>query len=52
VVLLCVVLFVVRVVAPRRSRRVQRAYARLLRLGERKGDRKASKLGDGWRPPT
>jgi len=46
VVLFCVVLFVAGAVTPRRSRRLQRWYDRLLRRGERKGDRSAGKLGD------
>jgi hypothetical protein len=46
VVLFCVVLFVAGVLAPRRSRRLQRWYDRVLRRGERKGDRNAGKLGD------
>ena len=45
-VVACVVLFVAGFVAPRRSVRLQRTYDRLLRHGERKGDRKAGKLGD------
>ena len=45
-VLFCIVIFVVGVFSPRRSRKVQRWYDRLLRKGERKGDRKAGKLGD------
>jgi hypothetical protein len=45
-VLFCIVLFVAGLVAPGRSRRLQRGYDRLLRRGERKGDRKAGKLGD------
>ena len=46
VALFCVVIFVVGVVAPRRSRRLQRWYDRLLRRGERKGDRSGGKFGD------
>jgi hypothetical protein len=46
VVLFCIVLFVAAVVAPRRSQRLQGWYDRLLRRGERKGDRNAGKLGD------
>jgi hypothetical protein len=45
-VLFCIVLFVAGVVVPRRSRRLQGWYDRLLRRGEHKGDRKAAKLGD------
>jgi hypothetical protein len=45
-VLFCVVLFVAGVAAPRRSLRLQRWYDRVLRRGERKGDRNAGKLGD------
>ena len=46
VVLFCIVLFFAGLIAPRRSRRLQRWYDRLLRRGERKGDEKAGKLGD------
>jgi hypothetical protein len=42
----CIVLFFVGVIAPRRSRRLQARLDRLLRRGERKGDRGAGKVGD------
>jgi hypothetical protein len=45
-VLFCIVLFVAGVVAPRRSRRLQARHDRVLRRGERKGDRNAGKPGD------
>ncbi|MDQ3933159.1 MAG: DUF6411 family protein [Actinomycetota bacterium] len=40
------VLFVVGLVAPRQSKRLQRGLGRQLRRGEDKGDRKAGRLGD------
>jgi hypothetical protein len=46
VVLFCIVLFFAGLIAPRRSRRLQRWYDRVLRRGERKGDESAGKLGD------
>jgi hypothetical protein len=44
--LFCVVLFIAGFVAPRRSRRFQRAIDRFLRRGERKSDRSAGRVGD------
>ena len=40
------VLFVAGLFAPRKSRKLQRRFARLLRRGERKSSNKAGKLGD------
>jgi hypothetical protein len=42
----CVVLFVVGVFSPRRSRRMQEGVDRLTRTGERKSDQKAGRFGD------
>jgi hypothetical protein len=44
-VLFSIMLFVAAVVVPRRSQRLQGWYDRLLRRGERKGDRNA---GASW----
>ncbi len=49
VVLVCVVLFVVGVIAPARSRRMQRSVGRLSRKGEDKSDRNGGRLGDANR---
>ena len=49
VALVCVVLFVVGVVAPARSRRMQRSVDRLSRKGEDTSDRNAGRLGDANR---
>ena len=46
VVLFCIVLFFAGLIAPRKSKRLQRWYDRLLRRGERKSDAKAGKIGD------
>ena len=46
VVLFCIVLFFAGLIAPRRSKRLQAWYDRVLRRGERKGDENAGKLGD------
>jgi hypothetical protein len=44
--LLCVVLFLAGLIAPGRSRRLQRAMDRMLRKGERKSDSSAGRVGD------
>jgi hypothetical protein len=44
--LLCVVLFLAGLIAPRRSRRLQERIDRLLRRGEDKANRNAGKVGD------
>lgn len=44
--LFCVVLFVVGVIAPRRSRRMQQKVDALSLRGERKGDDNAGRIGD------
>ena len=49
VVVVCVVLFLVGVVAPARSRRLQRSVDRLSRKGEDTSDRNAGRLGDANR---
>jgi len=46
VLVVCIVLFIVGVFAPRRSRRMQQAVDRFSKKGEGKGDRNAGKLGD------
>ncbi len=46
VVVFALLLFLVGLVAPRRSKRLQRRLDRKLRRGEDKGDRRAGKLGD------
>ncbi len=50
VLLLCVVmvivLFLAAFVAPRRSRRLQRWFSRVMRRGQGKGDRNAGRIGD------
>jgi hypothetical protein len=46
VVVFCIVLFFAGLIAPRRSKRLQRWYDRMLRRGERKGGENAGKLGD------
>ena len=45
-VVACVVLFFAGLIVPRRSKRLQRRWDRLIRRGERKGDRNAGKVGD------
>ncbi len=49
VAVLCVVLFLVGFVSPRRSRRVQARVGRVSRKGEAKGDRNAGRVGDATR---
>lgn len=44
--LVCVVLFVAGVIAPRRSKRMQGAVDDLAKKGEAKGETKAGRLGD------
>jgi hypothetical protein len=44
--LFCAVLFVAGLVAPKRSRQLQRKIARFLRRGERKSGENAGKAGD------
>jgi hypothetical protein len=46
VVVVCLVLFVVAVFAPARSRKMQNAVGRASRKGERKSDRRAGRFGD------
>ena len=46
IVVLVIVVFVVGLVAPRKSRRMQAVRDRLLKRGERKGDRNAGIAGD------
>ena len=45
-IVFCLVLFVAGLVAPRRSRRLQKAMDRFLRKGERRSDRSAGRVGD------
>jgi hypothetical protein len=44
--LLCIVLFFAGLIAPRRSRRLQRWVDRMFRKGERKANRSAGRVGD------
>ncbi len=46
VVLFVVFMFLAGLIAPRRSRRLQRRVDTTLERGEKKGDRRAGKLGD------
>jgi hypothetical protein len=46
VVVFCVVLFFAGLIAPRRSKRLQAWYDRVLRRGERKSAENAGKVGD------
>jgi hypothetical protein len=46
VVVLAIVVFLLGVVAPRKSRRAQRVRDRVMKRGERKADRRAGKPGD------
>lgn len=46
VVVVCLVLFVVAVFSPARSRRMQNAIGRTSRKGERKSGRRAGRFGD------
>jgi hypothetical protein len=46
VVVVCLVLFVVAVFSPARSRKIQNGVGRAARKGERKGDRRAGRFGD------
>ena len=43
---ICVVLFITGVVAPRRSKKMQRGVDRLAKKGEVRGDRNGGRLGD------
>jgi hypothetical protein len=45
-VVFCVVLFFAGLIAPRRSKRLQKAVDRFIRKGERKSDNSAGRLGD------
>lgn len=51
VVVVCLVLFLVAVFWPSRSRKMQNAIGRAARKGERKGDRRAGRFGDLTRSP-
>lgn len=51
-VIVCLVVFVVGLVSPRRGRRAQNAVAKPLRKAEGKGDRNAGRLGDFFRATT
>jgi FtsZ-interacting cell division protein ZipA len=44
--IVCVVLFVAGVIAPRQSRRMQKGVTNVARKAERKSDRSAGRLGD------